>query len=274
MRQFTQITFGDVGRGLARYKPAALTLAVIAVAALALPAPPQSEAADVSALTEGLEDATLAAPALGPVGEGSVAGPAPSSPVLTLPPSPSFSVEPSFSSSDSNVAAAPDPGSFEAEIADPAAGAGAEEEPPMTIRGAGWAAKTGATPVATADVPEDTLPVSVLVGQPDKVSFVRLAGTGSTLVLTEDPEGARAPTGGTAAVKACRITDPSWQEADNQAFTDAPAYDEEQCVEGVLDGTAWAFDLSAFPDRADDAGFALVPGEGAAVDFQVTFRRS
>lgn len=269
MRQFSQITFGDLGKGLARYKPVVLTLAVVAATALALPAPPGTEAADASALTDGVDDAALAAPVLGPVGEGSVATTTPPGPGITLPPAPSFSVEPSFSAPSS----APDPGEFDVEVADTGVPEG--EAPPLTVRAAGWAATSGGgTPLATATVPEETLPVSSLAGRPDKVSFVRLAGDGTTLVLTEDPAGARAPTGGAAAVAACRITDGSWAEGDNQPFTDAPAFDAEQCVQGVPDGSGtWEFDLSGFEAPADDAGWALVPGEGAAVDFQVAFRR-
>jgi hypothetical protein len=106
----------------------------------------------------------------------------------------------------------------------------------------------------------------------DKVAFVRLAGTASVLTLVphEDTTGARSADA--AKIQACRITTGGWSKGEAQAMADAPKWD---CAVSVLgtrsaDG-AWTFDLSVFPDRADDRGFALVP-TGDAIDFQVAFK--
>lgn len=123
-------------------------------------------------------------------------------------------------------------------------------------------------------MPEGSLPVGTRLGQHDTRSFVRLSGDQAVLRLTpvDDEEGQRSPE--TAAIQACRITEPGWEEAEAMSFGEAPAYEAEECVEGVRqdDGT-FTFDLRAHPDRTDGRGFALVPGPDAPIDFQVAFAR-
>jgi hypothetical protein len=127
--------------------------------------------------------------------------------------------------------------------------------------------------VATAGVPAGSLPVGRRPGiSQDKVSFVRLAGTASVLKLVphEDTTGQRSAD--SAQIQACRIVAGGWAKAEGEAMADAPKWD---CAVSVLGARAadgsWTFDLSVFPDRADDRGFALVP-TGDALDFQVAYK--
>lgn len=146
---------------------------------------------------------------------------------------------------------------------------------PLRIVGSGWASSTGGTPLATSEtegVPEGTLPVGTRVGQSDKVSFVRLAGTASSLVLAEDAAGRRGSAFEAPPVELCPITDEQWEQGEAQPMSAAPAHDAERCVAAQQrsDGT-WAFDVVAFDDPADPRGFVLVPSAEAPIDFQVTF---
>ncbi len=135
-----------------------------------------------------------------------------------------------------------------------------------------YASQAAGTPLASNGVPPGSLPVGVRV-QDDKRSYVRLAGTATVLGLTEDPAGGRSNSG-PAAVQACQITTSSWKDGEAIAMADAPAVDSAKCVQGKRSATGvWLFDLSSFPSRTDARGFALVPGDGAGVDFQVAFKR-
>ena len=134
-----------------------------------------------------------------------------------------------------------------------------------------WATATAGTPLASDGVPAGALPIGVRLGATDKASYLTVSGTATSLILREDAAGGRAPE--TAVVQACLITEPGWAGGEAMSFDDAPAHDPERCVAGVrsADG-AWSFDLSAYDDRGGDAGFALIPGPDAPVDFQVALR--
>lgn len=152
---------------------------------------------------------------------------------------------------------------------------GGDEQQRLRIVAAGWASSTGGTPIATSEtegVPEGSLPVGTRVGQTDKVSFVRLAGTASTLVLAEAAAGRRGGAFDASPVELCPVTEEQWDEGAAQPMSAAPAHDAERCVpaEQRSDGT-WAFDLEAFDDPEDPRGFALVPSAEAPIDFQITF---
>lgn len=143
-------------------------------------------------------------------------------------------------------------------------------EQPLSVRGFGWASSLSGSGVSTAEVPEGTMPVASRLGQLDKASFVRLAGSSTTLALVEDSEGAREAIG-PGVVVACPITEGDWDEEPDQSMDAAPAWDDARCIAGVEDNDTWVFDLSGFDDRAGEGGFALVPDASAPPDFQITF---
>lgn len=144
---------------------------------------------------------------------------------------------------------------------------------PLRITESGWSGSDGGSPVAGADVPDGSLPVSIRLGQPDRRSYVRLAGSASllTLAVTDDDLGSRFPEN--AAVWLCPIVDGGWQAAPAMADADAPAYDCTTKAVGRPGDDGWAFDFGAMnADPAQPAGFALVAADGAA-DFQILFDR-
>lgn len=246
-----------------RYRPVALTVVAIVVIAFAVPGRPSSRQEPASA-TELAAPPTTALSTT-PVPPATSVPPVPPPPTITRPtidvptsptPRPSPSPRPS--------------GSAPPAVAEPPSG-GAPA--PLTVREAGWASQGAGTPLATVGVPDGTLPVGTRLGQVDKASFVRLDGDATTLVLAEEPSGARASVGD-PAVQACVIVadDAAWTAAEGMSFDDAPAWDPNACADGVRgdDGT-WTFDLGTLALHAGDAGFALVPTADAPVDFQVAF---
>lgn len=151
---------------------------------------------------------------------------------------------------------------------------GAAPHQPLELRAAAWASRTAGTPLAAFGVPEQSLPIGLRLNVLDKASFVRLRGTTSMLVLTEVAGGQRGEPAA-ARLQACRIIEQAWQDEQAQSFEAAPSWDGEACVAGTraADGR-WTFDLSQFPARTDDHGFAVLPGVDAPADFQVALRRT
>lgn len=236
-----------------RYQPVAWTAIIVAAVAFYFPGRPESEAGAPAAMPP---RAAVAAAPTTTVPEPVVTPttmPAPSAPLTPAPrtfsPPPPRSTPPTTSTT---VAAAPQP---------------------LSVRGFGWASSLSGSGLSTVDVPDGTMPVATRLGRLDKASFVRLAGTSTTLSLVEDPDGAREAIGA-GVVVACPITDGGWAEEPDQSMDDAPAWDEARCVAGVEDDDTWVFDLSGFDDRAGQNGFALVPDASGPPDFQVTFRPS
>lgn len=139
---------------------------------------------------------------------------------------------------------------------------------PLTVRDGSWTSASGGDP----SVPDGGLPVAATLGQEDKRSFVRLDGTGTVLALRVSADGSRLA--GQAAVRACRVTEAGWSVEPGSPPADGPEVDLDRCVDGEDQGDdIWFFDLATFPvaERSDDAGFALVAGEGGGPTFQVTF---
>ena len=127
--------------------------------------------------------------------------------------------------------------------------------PPLTVASGGYSSSDPAS-VAAAGVPDGGYPVSVRAGSAVDLSYLRLSGTSTDLVLR-----ASTATGATTGpdslfVKACRITRSDWTAGRPGA---AVAYDPIDCARGMLraDGR-WHFDLSAYRDRSNAGGFALV----------------
>jgi hypothetical protein len=117
------------------------------------------------------------------------------------------------------------------------------------------------------------MPVGNRIGRLDKATFVRLSGSSSTLVLTENTAGTRESLG-TAAIVACPILSGDWQEKQAQSFDSSPTWATKGCVTASRKGSTWTFDLTAFADRTGQNGFALVPAANAPADFQIAFKPS
>lgn len=286
MGSIGELSIGDIGRALGRYKPVAVTVLAILLALAVLPKPDRPPGLGAT----GLAGADIATPSVRGASQATTsgtavdgtAGEAFSPPVTSGPPTfGSFSTGSSFSNTDpsSGSSAFPDasPGGSSSDFGPITSGTSTadttgEPEPPKPLRivGSTWATRTGGTPLAKQDVPDGTLPVAVRVTD-SKRSYVRLAGDGTALGFTEEPSG-RQENGGPAKVQACKVTE-AWEDGEAIPLTDAPEFDPNKCVQGAVSASGvWLFDLSSFPDRADDKGFALVPGEGAGVEWQVAFK--
>ena len=299
MGSLGELSIADIGRALGRYKPVAATVLAILLALAVLPAPdrppglastglggagiqtPQSTSASGTSPDDG---ATSAPPTT--FDDGSAGGSF-SPPVTSGTTSfPSFSSGSSFSGgSDSGSSSSPSDSSGDSEGGSSSSfgpitsgtstadttGSAAEPEPLRVVASA-WASRTGGTPLAKDGVPAGTLPVGSRV-EDDKLSYVKVSGEGTVLGFATDPAGAR-DVNGPAKVQACKVTE-AWEDGgEGIPIQDRPNHDINRCVQGSVSATgAWVFDLSSFPNRTDDFGFALVPGEGAGLDWQVAFKR-
>lgn len=276
MARIEEISLGDVVQTARRYRPVAVVVAVILAAALVLPAAPRPGGDDTDPFS------ATGAPA-GRSGSPLFAGADEAEDDAgTAPPTTAFGNDFSFTPT-----APADPGGDDGFssgggfVAPPSSGFSSsggftsttQQDRPLRTTVTGWASATGGTPVGATGVPDQSLPVGNRVGQTDKASFVRLAGTASAVFFKEKPDGSRT-TSGTASVRACQITTRNWQAANNMTFDQAPDYDTANCIVGTRSANGvWRFDLSSFADPTDDRGFALVPGAGASIDFQVAFEQ-
>lgn len=279
MESMRDLRLGEILDVLHRYKPVAVSVVVVLAALLVLPKPDfvatsatgpnrietptldgQGESTSVDAApVEVFSGEGFGADAFGASTPSFVAGPSSDSS--------GFSGSGSASGSGSGSSfSGPTPG------ADGASTTTTTAAPtPLRVRSSTWASRSAGTPLAATGVPEATLPVGTR-GSDDKLSFVRLSGTATILGLAEHPDGNRT-NAGPVAVRACQIKPSDWKAGAAVAFADAPAYDPADCVAGARSQSGvWLFDLSAYDSRADNRGFALVPGAGAGVDFQVAFR--
>ena len=282
MDRWSDVTIGDITRALARYRPVVVSVALILAIVAFAPGARYTRPEPIS---------QSFTPAPGPAGRATapttttVVPPAPGVSVpatggfeTTAPSFDSFSGGTSFDSGSTftgdESSAAPDT-SFEPTPpglvgADPGDGSS------LAIVGSAWATLSAGTPIGSQGVPAGSLPVGKRFDQDDKRSYIRLAGQGTVLTLVEEPSGNRAPVGtGVATVKVCKATD-EWQEGEGKPI-DEIAFDGEACTDAIResDGT-WVIDMGVFSpaDRSSSSGFALVPGDDAAIDFQVTFKRT
>lgn len=287
--QIAELKFGDVGRGLSRYRPVVLAVGAIVVMGLVLPGPKRvagnlfdvesfdAGAAPVAALAapETIDGAGGVVPAEAAeavsqfeASPGSFAGSF-SSPIAPDTTS-SFDVDASATRPDDDDRAATSP-----TFSSSAPAATTTTRPPslpLTVVASAWSSAQAGTPLASAGVPDGSLPVGRRAGfEQDKVAFVRLTGNMQFLKLSPHPDtsGQRAPE--SAQINLCRITKAGWEPAEAQAPADAPSFDCNVAIQGRRsDDGSWTFDLAVFADRDDRRGFALVPA-GSAVDFQVAF---
>ena len=276
MSRVAETSLGDIVRGAKRYRPVAITVGAIVAIVSLMPGKPELGAP----LADGTESRTLRNAATGTAAQtaASLSSPGPTGSV-ELSGSTSFSSG-AFSSSESGTFSfGDDSGSFSSSEFDSAPSFVPdsdsefdEDAVPLTIAAKAWASQTAGTPVAGLGVPAGSLPVGTRLGRADKISFIRLTGTDTSLTLElADASGQRSPE--TGAVNACRITDRGWKEGEGLSFAAAPKYDTNECIIGSRneDGT-WTFNFLGYEDVSDDRGFALIPGPGAPVDFQVAFK--
>jgi hypothetical protein len=283
MAALSELTLGEIGRGLARYRPVALTVAAILVAIVVLPRPDSASDQAVPLDGAGRAGTVVTVPAGGSAGDAGSTDPTaasadPDTSFTGPSSSSSFTTSPSSSSSfgsgssgDADFSASPTTTALEGDFTFAPT---TSSDQPLRVVAKAWASRTAGTPLAANGVTPGTLPVGVRAGQDDKLSFVRLSGDEDILRLSEDPAGAR-EVQGPVAVRACQVTASGWKEGEAIAIDTAPAYDAGACVEGVRRPEGfWLFDLTTFADRTDDRGFALVPGEAGGVDYQVAFKAS
>lgn len=286
------VTLGDIGRALARYRPVLITVAIIlaviavlpgprraALSALpSVPPPAAAAAAAVPAADAVVTDTTVPVDDTASSSSSTFDSSSSSSSGFSSAPSPSssssssdFTSDDSSSSSSSSDFSAPSP-TADFSSSDFATTTTVASRP-LTVVEAGWASATGATPVGSTGVPDKGLPVGKRIGQVDKYSFVRLTGEQKVLSLRVNPQGARVTTGA-IGVSICQITDAGWQPADNVPSDRAPKYDTATCVKGDPgDGKTWTFNVLTFASPTDARGLALVP-TGDSIDYQVTFERT
>lgn len=149
---------------------------------------------------------------------------------------------------------------------------------PLHVVDGGYASSTAGTPLATTGVPAGSLAVALRVGQTDKVAFVRLGGTGTTLELALDPTPGANVLEPLAGLLLCPVLVDGWRVGDGDTrLADAPSFDCERAAIGRRGaaGDRWTFDLSGFDDPPSTDGFALVPDPAAvSPTFQVVLRRT
>lgn len=271
-RSFSDISLGQILRGLSRYKPVGVVVLGILVVAVLAPAPGGSDGGPAVAQGGGTQGGFQPQDPSGAGPSEATPPPTPSrTPSTPAPPTggsqPAETPEPTPAPTESPSGFDPGPDGDD----DPGGDEGSDE--PLRVAGSGWASQGAGTPLASTDVPDGTLPVGKRADQLDKASFVRLEGSGFQLELTEDPEGARGVQD--PAVQACEITEPGWPEEEAMSFEEAPEWNPDACAPGTRndDGT-WTFALATFAPASEGPGFALVPGPEAPIDFQVTFEAS
>lgn len=148
------------------------------------------------------------------------------------------------------------------------------EPRPTTVVSGGYASNEAGTPLATFGVPEGGVAVARRAGRTSKVTYLRLSGNGTPLVLDVDPDGANV-LDAQAAIRLCPVLDDDWDAGPGDtSLDDAPTYDCERSIVGVRStaGDQWTFDIAGL-GLPEDAGVALVPDDDATTpEFQVVFR--
>lgn len=264
MSALSEVSLGDITKAASRYRPVAVTVAVVLAALAVLPEPRFRDVGIAAAPTLGSD--TVSSGAEGPAPT-NLAGPtAPAG----APPAP-FEAAPSFDQALTTDFAGGEAGfsggsegvrGFDSGATSPASA----EAAPLTVVRSGWWSRTANTPLGGTGVPEGTLPVGKRVGQDDKISFVELVGDGPLLTFGEEAEGARQQVGA-PKLSLCPLTE-EWKEG--APMSDTPAFDTTSCVAGSYTaGGTWSFDLTTYGDPGAWAGFAIVPAPDAPLDFQV-----
>lgn len=283
MDRFSDVRIGDITKGLARYRPVVITVIAILLMVAFLPgrrsSPSLIATAPPAAVPLASASANSDAVAVAPVPTDAVApttfdsGPR----SFAVQPSGTFATSRTFESSSGSFTAPPaafsgneSAAAPDAQITTTPGGFESDKPTPLTVTARLYATLGASTPLATQDVPDKSSPVGNRVGQEDKRSYLRLAGTATELRLTETTGGRT--TRGPVVVQICQVTDAGWPEGKGVAFSAAPKFDAKACVLGVRasDGV-WSFDLASFASPTDNRGVALVVGPGAGVDFQVNF---
>ena len=136
----------------------------------------------------------------------------------------------------------------------------------------GWATPEATAALAAATIPQGGLPVAAIAGDEDKRSYLRLSGAGTHLRLALHSEPGSAVLEDMANVRACPVVSGDWTGRPAMKLERAPRMDCSVRAPGRLqrDGT-YAFDLSAFADRARANGVALAATKGDARTFQLVF---
>lgn len=231
-----------------RYEPAVVAVVMVLVALLVLPR--------VSS-----DGVLTASPALG-IAQGVATTTTTTSVLSATAPLPTFAALPST--------VPPRPAASSATSRPPRTTTTTAPVTPLRITESGWSGSDGGSPVAGADVPDGSLPVSMRLGAPDRRSYVMVSGTAPLLelVVVDDPVGSRFTDA--AVVWLCPITQGGWNGEPAMSDDDAPIHACEAQVIGRPSDDGWTFDLSMLPERNRTNGFALVAGDGAA-DFQILF---
>ena len=144
----------------------------------------------------------------------------------------------------------------------------------------------GAPQPSAPRVPEGSLPISAVGGEPEKMAALEFqidAERGSTvdsftLVLRENAEPGSNINHEDAAVLACPITDTFWSHGEGARWFTRPAYD---CKAGQVAGARkdgiWTFDLTSLAQAwlsttsTSAPAVVLVPGAEAPQSFQLVF---
>lgn len=290
MGALATISLGDIAAALRRYRPVAVAVVVLLVVLSLLPAPEHvaGELTDSKSLLDSTRaDRTPAA--TGVTGTASTeTGVPPAAPGVgdtSFSSSGDVAFSPSFSSSSDAFSGSSDGGASDAfpssdTPAETFSGPSLDSDTtatgaPLKIVGSTWASRQAGTPLAKQGVPDGTLPVGFRAVTDDKLSFIRLSGEQKILTLVEDAAGKR-ETNGPTVVQLCPVTTPGWKDGEAIDIDGAPEWDSSKCVLGTVDAATgtWTFDLSSFPSPTDPKGFALVPGDGGGLDYQVTFKKS
>jgi hypothetical protein len=136
---------------------------------------------------------------------------------------------------------------------------------PVHVTEARYASASG--PLLPSGGPGAYLPVALRVGAPDKQSYLRLAGTGTTLRLALSTQPGH-QLGDAIAIRAYHIVPAEWSFEDGAALSGAPEVDQVDCTLGRPGPDGWTFELGTIDTSH---GIALVPTGPSTGTFQVTF---
>jgi len=190
---------------------------------------------------------------------------APSAPAFTTPPRISTEAPPTTEARVmASPTAEPEPSSTPSESPTPAPPA------PTALRITEARYATASGPLVPSGPPGTFLPVGLRLGAPDKQSYLRLAGSGTTLELKLSSQPVH-QFGEVSAVRACRIIPAVWNIADGSPLAAAPEVDPIDCTLGRPGPTGYTFELGGVDTRN---GVALVPSGPSTGSFQVTFAGS